>query len=181
MLSDAGRLQASKLGERLSGVQFAAAFCSDKQRAIDTAALICRPHHGLVASPTPTLREIDHGHWEGKPQALVQEQFAEEYQRWSADPLSYAPPGGETGLSVLSRALPALMQIVAEHHGQSVLVVSHTGTNRLLLCTLLGIDPRRYRDRIAQDLACLNVIDFVDIASAKVTLLNDTSHYQSSD
>jgi probable phosphoglycerate mutase len=58
-----------------------------------------------------------------------------------------------------------------------VLVVSHTATNRLLLCGLAGIDPRRYRDRLGQDLACLNIIDFKDPATPRVVRINDISHY----
>jgi probable phosphoglycerate mutase len=58
-----------------------------------------------------------------------------------------------------------------------VLVVSHTATNRLLICGLGGIDPRRYRDRLGQDLACLNIIDFKDPATPRIVLMNDTSHY----
>jgi probable phosphoglycerate mutase len=40
-----------------------------------------------------------------------------------------------------------------------VLVVSHKATIRLVLCSLLGIDARGYRDRLDQAPACLNVLD----------------------
>ena len=63
------------------------------------------------------------------------------------------------------------------HPGKTVLVVSHKATNRLLLCSLMGIDPRFYRERLAQDLACLNVIDFSDPSRGLVVRLNDISHY----
>ena len=61
--------------------------------------------------------------------------------------------------------------------GKTVAVVSHKATNRLLLCALLGVDPRLYRARIAQDTACLNAIEFRDVNNGRVTLLNDVSHY----
>jgi probable phosphoglycerate mutase len=87
-------------------------------------------------------------------------------------------PGGESGRAVLDRALPALRTIVAKHRGQTVLVVSHKATNRLLIAELMGMDVRRYRDRLDQDLACLNVLDFADANNARLVLMDDTSHYE---
>jgi probable phosphoglycerate mutase len=175
-LSDAGRAQAAALSRRLANTLIDVAYCSDMKRAVATAGAISTPHH-LTPVQLPALREINHGHWEGQIHNEVEEKFAAEYQAWTADPLGYAPPGGETGLSVLARSLPAITQIVRDHPGKSVLVVSHTATNRLLICGLAGIDPRRYRDRLGQDLACLNIIDFKDPATPRIVLVNDTSHY----
>lgn len=176
-LSDDGIAQARALAKRLKPIDFAAAYCSDKRRAMRTAGAVCE---GRAVQPTviTDLREIDHGHWEGQPRKLVREQFAAEFERVTADPTNNAPQGGETGASVLARALPAIARIVAEHAGSNVLVVSHTGTNRLMLCALLGIDPRRYRDRIVQDVACLNILDFRTPDRMQLLLMNDTSHYR---
>ncbi|MDB5293631.1 MAG: Alpha-ribazole-5-phosphate phosphatase [Phycisphaerales bacterium] len=176
MLSDEGRSQAAALGRRLEPVRIDAAFCSDMKRAMDTAGAVCKSH-GLTPVPVPGLREVDHGKWEGLVHKEVEVKFAAEYAAWNADPFTAAPPGGETGLQVLARALPALQQIVASHPGKTVLVVSHKATNRVLLAFLLGIDPRTYRDRLAQDLACLNVLDFSDPSHARGVVLNDISHY----
>ncbi len=107
----------------------------------------------------------------------METEFAAEYAAWDADPLLSAPPGGETGLAVLARSLPALAQIVRDNPDKTVAVVSHKATNRLLLCSLLGVDPRLYRARIAQDTACLNSIEFRDVNNARVVLMNDVSHY----
>ena len=54
--------------------------------------------------------------------------------------------------------------------------VAHTATNRLLLCGLLGIDPRRYRDRLEQGFACLNILEYATATEAKGVTINDTSH-----
>ena len=76
-----------------------------------------------------------------------------------------------------ARALPALIEIVRAHPGQIVIVVSHKATIRLLLSSLLGFDPRRYRDNLDQSPAALNIVDFKDPTCARLTLFNDTSHY----
>jgi probable phosphoglycerate mutase len=175
-LSDEGRTQAAALARRLEKTKFAAAYCSQMKRAVDTAAAVCKSH-GLMPVVREALREIDHGHWEGKVHKMVEKEYAAEYAAWDADPLLVAPPGGETGLTVLARALPAIRQIVVDHPGQTVLVVSHKATNRLVIAALLGIDLRLYRARVAQDLACLNILEFKDPTQARLTLLNDISHY----
>jgi probable phosphoglycerate mutase len=175
-LSDEGKALAGRLADRLAKAKIDAFYCSDMKRTVQTATIVAQPHgHSPVG--VAGLREIDHGKWERMIHKDVEKQYAGEYAAWSADPLNAAPPGGETGLHVLSRAMPALLKIVADHAGQTVLVVSHKATNRLLLCGLMGIDPREYRERIAQDLACLNILQFKDPTHAEVELLNDTSHY----
>jgi len=70
-----------------------------------------------------------------------------------------------------------LMDIVREHSAEDVLIVSHKATIRLLLSSVIGFDPRRYRDTLDQSPAALNIVDFKDAVSARLTLFNDTSHY----
>ena len=59
-----------------------------------------------------------------------------------------------------------------------MLVVSHKATLRLMISSLLGFDPRGYRDRLDQSPACLNVLDFNNPVHARLMLFNDVSHYQ---
>jgi probable phosphoglycerate mutase len=178
-LSEEGKELARKLGARLAKTKIDAFYYSGMKRTLQTAQFVAEPHGGTPIA-APDLREIDHGKWEGMVHKQVERDFAAEYQAWSADPLTSAPPGGETGLQVLARALPALRKIVVDHPGQTVFIASHKATNRLLLCSLLGIDPRLYRERLAQDLACLNVLDFKDPSHAEAVVMNDTSHYAGS-
>lgn len=178
-LSDAGRAQAAALGKRLEDWPIAASYCSDMRRAIDTATLIVGPHRP-PPTPRPALREVSHGHWEGMIHREVEEKFADEYRAWDADPLLAAPAGGgESGLAVLARALPELRQILLDHAGQCVRVVSHKATLRILLASLLGMDLRMYRRRLSQDLCCLNIVRFKGSADPQLVLMNDTSHYGS--
>src|SRR5262249_33299943 len=176
-LSEEGRAQARCLADRLAQEQFAAAYCSPLSRTVDTATILCEPH-GIAPIHRSGLREISHGRWEGLTRAQVEEQFPGEYEAWDADPFTSAPEGGESGVSVLARALPVVREIVVAHAGHNVLVVSHKATLRLLLSSLLGFDARGYRDRLDQSPACLNVLDFRDPARARLMLFNDVSHYQ---
>ena len=175
-LSDEGRSQARQLATRLQDDSIAAVYCSAMSRAIETATIVAAPHR-LEPQTRDGLREIGHGHWEGMTRRDVEAQFAAEYAQWSEDPFTFAPEGGESGVAVLARALPALRDIVVKHDGARVVVVSHKATIRILLSSLLGFDPRGYRDRLDQAPACLNVIDFRDPVHARLMLFNDTSHY----
>jgi broad specificity phosphatase PhoE len=175
-LSDEGRHQVRRLAERLAGHPLSAIYCSPLSRTVETAAILAVPHK-LGPVPRDGLREISHGRWEGLTRREVEERFPDEYAAWEADPFTFAPKDGESGLGVLARALPEIRDIVVSHQGQSVLVVSHKATLRLILSSLLGFDARGYRDRLDQSPACLNVVDFKDPVRARLMLFNDTSHY----
>jgi broad specificity phosphatase PhoE len=175
-LSEVGREQARSLGRRLAAEKIHAFYASPLSRAVETARLVAAPHGGEVV-PIPALREVSHGRWERKLRADVERLYPEEYRRWESDPFSFAPEGGESGLAVAARALPALLEIVRTHPGERVLVVSHKATIRLVVAVLLGLDPRRYRDRMESSPAGLTVLEFRDSTAARLTLFNDTSHY----
>ena len=175
-LSDEGRVQARRLAERLARYTIRAVYTSPLSRTQETAALLAAPH-GLQPIAREGLREISHGHWEGLSRSEVETRFGAEYAAWEADPFTFAPVDGESGLVVLARALPVIRDIVVAHQGESVVVVSHKATIRLILSSLLGIDARGYRDRLDQSPACLNVLDFRDPVRARLMLFNDTSHY----
>jgi broad specificity phosphatase PhoE len=178
-LSDIGRDQLRNLAARLAGEPIAAFYASPLGRTMETARILAAPH-GKPVTPKEGLREISHGHWEGKTRATVEKEHPKEYALWEADPFSFAPPGGETGIAVTARALPALLEIVSAHPGVQVVVASHKATIRLLIGLLLGFDLRRYRDHLDQSPASLNILDFKDVSHARLSLYNDISHYSPS-
>jgi probable phosphoglycerate mutase len=175
-LSEEGRSQVGQLAHRLADDDISAIYASPLDRTMETANIIARPHR-LDLIPRDGLREISHGHWEGLSRREVEEQFPEEYAAWEADPFTFAPLEGESGISVLARALPVIRDIVVHHKDKNVLVVSHKATLRLLISSLLGFDVRGYRDRLDQAPACLNILDFKDTVRARLMLFNDISHY----
>jgi broad specificity phosphatase PhoE len=175
-LGPEGLTQVGRLADRLSAAPIAAVYSSPLRRTVATAVVVAAPH-GLTPVLADDLREIDHGRWEGLRRDEVQQMYPEEYAAWERDPVDCAPQGGETGQHVLARALPVINEIILRHAGQSVLVVAHKATNRLLIANWLGIELRSYRDRIEQLPACLNLIDFKSPNQGRLVLLNDVSHY----
>lgn len=175
-LSDNGSWQAACLAKRLAGDNIAAIYSSPMRRTMDTAAIIGKPHH-LAPIPEERLKEIHHGHWETMLRKDVEQLYPDEYAAWVEDPFTFAPKGGESGVVVMARALLVIREIVVSHADQAVAIVSHKATIRLLLCSLLGINARGYRDRLDQSPAGLNIIDFKDAVRARLMLFNDVSHY----
>jgi probable phosphoglycerate mutase len=175
-LSDEGREQTQRLAERLSGENFVAIYASPLSRTMETARILAAPHK-LPVQARDGLREINHGRWEQMTRREVEQKFPTEAAEWERDPYTFAPVGGESGLQVTARALPLLIDLVRKHPAENILVVSHKGTIRLLLSSLLGFDPRRYRDNLDQKPAALNIVDFRDPVRSRLTLFNDTSHY----
>jgi broad specificity phosphatase PhoE len=175
-LAEEGRWQAQQLAARLADDKIVAIYSSNMIRTIDTARIVGAPHN-LQPVQRAELREIDHGHWESMRRADVEAQFPEEYASWETDPFTFAPQGGESGLSVLARALPLVRELVQTHQGENIAIVSHKATIRLIITSLLGFDARGYRDRLDQSPACLNILDFKNPVHARLMLFNDVSHY----
>jgi probable phosphoglycerate mutase len=175
-LSEEGLAQARCLGERLEEEKIAAVYASPMKRTIATAEALTAPH-AITPTLDAGLREIDHGRWEGLTRAEVEARYGGEYAAWEADPFTFAPDGGESGLAVMARALPVVRAVVQRHPNQTVAVVSHKATLRLILASFLGFDARGYRDRLDLAPASLSVLDFKDPVRARLALYNDTSHY----
>lgn len=176
LLSEKGREQVRSLAHRLESFHPAAIYASPMSRTVETAEILAAPHRMPVRTD-PRLREIDHGRWEGLTRHEVESRFPLEAGLWMADPYRFAPIGGETGKAVVERAVPAIKDIVSAHRAELVFVVSHKATIRLIIGYYLGIDLSGYRDRLDQRPACLNALEFKNPESARLTLLNDVSHY----
>ncbi len=180
-LSKEGRIHASELAVRLARFPLDAIYASSMQRARETAGFTARVH-GLEVTPVPEFREVDHGVWDGKTrQEALQLSGQAAMDEFDRDPFHFRPQGGESAEQVLKRAAPALSRLVKKHDGQTILVVAHETTNRLVICQFVGLNPAQYRDKLAQRPACLNVLQFPNENEAQLTLLNDVGHYGHSD
>lgn len=105
------------------------------------------------------LKEIAFGQWEGKTPGDVDREFHDDYVRWSADPGWNAPTGGENGIDIARRSSLVLEEIEKSLITGNVLVVSHKATIRIMLCSLLGIDVGRFRDRIGLPVASISIVE----------------------
>lgn len=89
-------------------------------------------------------REGDHGRWEGLTHAEVSERYAEQARERFADPWRSRAHGGESGADLWARVGAAWEDLLRRYAGGRVLVVTHGGPIRLLLCHLLGMPFERH-------------------------------------
>jgi alpha-ribazole phosphatase len=142
-LNNRGREQALALREALRAEEIHLAYSSDLVRALETAEAIAggRP---LGVVPTPDLRELDFGEWEGMTHDEIRRRDPEALRDWEADPFRIPPPGGES-LERLDRRVGWFMAGLGDRHrGQTVLIVAHAGPIRVLLCRSLGLPPQAH-------------------------------------
>ncbi|MCL5948732.1 MAG: histidine phosphatase family protein [Actinobacteria bacterium] len=132
-----GREQARELGMHLpqimAGKKIVRVISSPLARAIDTAALLQLP---LQADMDSRWMEMDYGDFDGLPIDSVPAGF---WQRWMAD-IGYAPPGGESLVSVGTRVRSACHDIVSQGYkdDEIVVVVSHVSPIKAAIAWSLG-------------------------------------------
>lgn len=133
-LSEAGRLQAARTAEWLRGVSFAAVYASPRRRTVETAEAL-----GLPVLVEDDLREIDFGLFEGRPYEEIEREFPELYRQWMETPTRVEFPSGESFARMKQRVLRCGAAIRERHAGQTVALVAHGGTCRILLADALRV------------------------------------------
>ncbi|WP_017325827.1 histidine phosphatase family protein [Synechococcus sp. PCC 7336] len=173
-LTPAGLQMAQAFADAYRAVPWSAIFASPMQRTVTTAKSLCEAA-GVDLQIREGLKEMHFGEWEDRMPDYVREHYPDDYVRWLTEPAWNPPTGGETGVQVASRASLAIAEIEDKFTTGNVLVVSHKTTIRILLCSLLGIDLGRYRDRIEMPVASVSLVKF-DRHGPLLQRLGDRSH-----
>ena len=137
-LSPTGREQAESAARLLAASPLAAVWSSPLARARETAALIAAPHK-LTVCEADAFKEMGFGDWEGLTRDEVRERFPDAHRAWAETPNEAAWPGAETLGVVRARALAGLEALREAHQGQTVCLVSHGITSRILILEALGL------------------------------------------
>jgi probable phosphoglycerate mutase len=140
-LSEAGRLQAGLLRDRMQNYHIDALYSSNLIRAKQTAEII-NESLGLPHVIREELREISFGLLTGQTESYIEEHFTDfrAEQKKLMEDIPY--PGGENGTSVYERAMPVIQEIV-QGGNKNIVVVTHGGTIRVLLAALFGKNQAR--------------------------------------
>jgi alpha-ribazole phosphatase len=81
------------------------------------------------------LQELDFGAWEGKSWDTIP---LAALDRWAASPLTFAPPGGESGAALVWRLRDFCADLTRDQ--QNCVVVSHGGPLKVLIALSQGRD-----------------------------------------
>ncbi|MTI79450.1 MAG: alpha-ribazole phosphatase [Firmicutes bacterium] len=159
-LSDVGRLQATRLANHMVKYKIDAAYASDLSRARETAEIIAEKFDIPVVCKKQ-LREINFGCWEGLTISEIKANYHGIVTKWWEDPAGTQIPDGEIFTDLVKRVILSLEEIICKHSGQDVMVVSHGGVVRSIICHVLGINLKEYW-RLQLNNCSLNIIDFPD-------------------
>ncbi|MHB9130610.1 MAG: histidine phosphatase family protein [Armatimonadota bacterium] len=140
-LTDIGRAQAAAVARRLAPLGPMPVYCSDLQRACDTAGAIAQ-QWGRQPLPDPRWREVHCGCYEDKPWSDFQ-QAPELTAQFDADPLGTCMPDGESVAQMCARVITAFTELLTLAEPR-IAVVTHDGPLRAVLSHYLQIPPERF-------------------------------------
>jgi phosphoserine phosphatase len=175
-LTELGKRQAEWLGERLQRVNIDIVYSSPLGRAYTTSEIICKDRK-IDIIKNEDFREIDLGAWEGLRQEEI-EVFDEEQLKnfWHA-PGIYMPSKGESFHDVISRTHKAVQQILTNHKGQTILIVTHAAAAKAIMYHYENRTLEQFWEPPFMHQTSLSQIE-VDEDKHKVVLHADITHYK---
>jgi len=172
-LNETGLREAQLAGEYFREMEIHAIYSSPLLRAWETAQKIAEVQRLGVRSLQGII-DMCFGEWEGQSLKDVQEKDGQRFQQWKNEPHLVKIPGGETLDEVRDRAMAVLDKTIQFHSGKTLLFVSHRVVNKVILCSILGLDNSHFW-QIGQNTTAINLIQHRD-GKYVLSLLNEACH-----
>jgi probable phosphoglycerate mutase len=171
-LSELGLAQARAVARHIaSRWRSGVVYTSPLQRCVQTGheiAHLC----GAVSEVLPAMNDIDYGEWQWQTHDEVRARHPVEFDLWRNAPQRKRFARGESLQDVEARVADGLRMILQRHPEQTVVVVGHDSSNRVLLLQLLGLPLSAYWS-LAQDPCGLSEIE-VSRYAAKIHRVNES-------
>ena len=171
-LDEVGIKQAELLGKYLSNWKLEAIYSSPLKRALDTANMVAR-YQKVGVHVAEGLVDLDYGEWQSLPEQEVKRLYPALHYEWRNNPHKVKMPGGESLEDVRKRAIEVVNDVLSRCQG-SILLVSHRVVNKVLICSLLGLDNSHFWN-INLDVGGITIFNYAD-GRFVLTRHNDTSH-----
>ena len=157
-LNEEGREQIRATGAWLAPLAGAldALITSPVRRTAESAEILGSQFE-LAPQVEAGIAEMEFGAWDGLSFTEIQETYPDDLASWLGS-LDFAPTGGESFRVVQERVLAGRDRILADHTGQTVLVVSHVTPIKTLVADALG--------------APLDAIYKMELSPASVTVIS---------
>ena len=170
-LSSEGEKQAALLASPVSALKEASFLCSPMRRTRKTAQLAVGAERHIEFDEN--LREIDFGLWEKMTFAEIASGYALTLDQWAAFREDFAFPEGESLDGFQKRIEKAADRIINDPSG-TVVVFSHGGVIRFLICHFLGIKGKYH---LSFDIGTASISE-IRLYNGKgvLSLLNDRHH-----
>ncbi len=172
-MSAAGCQQVERLRDRLKDEKIDLVYSSDLRRALVTAEIILAGRKVDIVA-CPELREVNYGACEGLTFDEISRDYPELAESIADFDLQLEFPGGENFTGFVERTCHFLDRLSQHESSETILIVSHSGPLRALVCHLLGIDQSHWR-QLRIDNASLSIVETYP-ERVIISLLNGTSH-----
>ena len=139
-LSESGKKYISSQQPLVSSFSYGQIWCSPLTRCLETLELLSL---GAEVEVDSRLREINFGEWECKTFTEISSQYPDETDQWSRDLTTFCFPGGEA-ISTFHKRVADFAIEIAQQNKENILIISHGGVIRLLLCIFLKIPLEKY-------------------------------------
>ncbi len=175
-LNSTGLIQAEKTAIRIQGHwKPEIAYSSPLKRALQTAQAIAKLTN-IQVEATPDLVDIDYGEWQGLTPEEARLKWPAQLDAWFNHPELAQIPDGENLLKVQSRAMSKIKTAIKIHPNNTIIMVSHTVVNRLILMGVLGIGIEHFW-QLRQEPCAINVIE-VKNDNFSLVSMNDCCHLE---
>ena len=143
-LNDTGHWQAARLAEALADEPISAIYASDLSRAWETARYVGRAL-GVEVVADQGLRERGFGSFEGRTFADIEKETPEQAQLWRKRDPVFAPPGGESLVTLRERVVSTAARLAARHPGELIALVGHGGVMDVMYRAATRLDIQAAR------------------------------------
>lgn len=175
-LSELGREQARRLGERFRGLRIDRLITTPFRRTQETAAAVTAGT-GVQVIEEPGLGAIDAGELQRVPYSQRRERWPEFYAKPPSPALDYSYFGGESAQGFYERVTAAFVENIWDRHWRepvTVVVVCHAETINAVLHHILRM-PFEGWMTFSVDHTAVSLLD-VRLDRPRVRYVNDSSH-----
>ncbi len=174
-ITEIGAKQLECLTERFKNIHIDKIYSSPLRRAYKTAEAVAKAANKAIITEKG-LTEIDGGDIEGMSYADIYKKYPYLEYDWTFAPYNFAPPNGENMRDTYKRIVSTVLKLARENDGKEIVLATHGGVIRCLLCYFIYNDILRLNDVIWSDNTSVTKINFKDAMGAEIEYLNSTSH-----
>ena len=183
-LTEKGKSQAIKLGQKLNNVNFDVFYSSPMGRTIETTNLVLNGRN-IPIKYIDEFKEISMGDMEGIKREIFEEKFPKQFNNLFFNPEEYSPKGygGEDYNQLLARVQKGLEKIVNENSSTSTIaVVSHGVTLKVIFKIIKNLTFKELGEFPVPKNTSLSIVDYdYDNKTYNIELFSDTSHLDGSE
>lgn len=158
-ITEKGRLQASRVAERLKDVDIDIVYSSSLKRTLQTASYISSVKN-LPVNTSDSLKEINGGEWEDLTWEELQQRWPDAYHTWDNNPHAHVMPNGESMQEFQDRLMEEVMSIIKENEGKNICIVTHGTAIRAMICRFRACTLEEMINVAWCDNTAITIIDY---------------------